>query len=62
MRRVLTGFLAVGLLATAACSSTEPNPPTADSPAPASGSAGSSPGSSSTSGSAQGNRCQPRNA
>ena len=54
MRRLLTGFLAVGLLATASCSSTEPNPPTADSPAPASASAGNSPGSSSTSGSAPG--------
>ena len=54
MRRVLNGFLAVGLLATTACSGSDPSPPTADSPAPASQSEGSSPGSSSASGSAQG--------
>jgi hypothetical protein len=54
MRRVLNGFLAVGLLVTAACSGAEPNPATDDSPTPASSSGGSSPGSSSASGSAGG--------
>jgi hypothetical protein len=54
MRRVLNGFLAVGLLVTAACSGAEPNPATDDSPTPASSSGGSSPGSSSASVSAGG--------
>jgi hypothetical protein len=54
MRRLLNGLFAVGLLATAACSGTDPNPTPADSSAPASGSEGSSPGSSSASGSAIG--------
>jgi hypothetical protein len=52
MKRLLNGLLAVGLLTTAACSGTDPNPTPADSPAPASGSERSSPGSSSASGSA----------
>ena len=54
MKRVLNGFLAVSLLATAACSGAEPNPATDDSPTPASASGGRSPGSSSASGSAGG--------
>ena len=52
MRRVLNGFLAASLLASAACSGGEPNPAPADSSAPASESASGSPGSSSASESA----------
>ena len=51
MRRVLGGFLAIGLLATGACSGDEPNPAPTDLSAPDSASAASSPGSPSTSGS-----------
>src|ERR671910_599724 len=53
MRRV-GGFLAIGLLATGACSGDEPNPAPTDLSAPDSASAASSPGSPSTSGSGTG--------